>query len=109
MTTVAAEYFDSLALKIISHVAGAYYAVNIIYNEGHFISDLIWGAAIGYFVAQWVVKHRSSKYTYTRNKNTDRYKTNARGPNHSSGEIIVFPFFNMSTNTINLCVNYTIY
>ena len=42
----------------------SYVAVSLIYNDQHYISDIIWGAPLGYFVGKWVSKHRSSRYTY---------------------------------------------
>lgn len=105
MTTVAAEYFDSLALRIISHVLGVYYAVNLIYNQQHFVSDIIWGASMGYFIGHWIVKHRSSRYAHAGKKRTGGITIIDAGPDQP-GEVVAFPFFNADAKSFNLCVNY---
>lgn len=106
MTTVAAEYFDSWVLRILSHVVGVYYAVNLIYNDQHFVSDIIWGASLGYFVGQWIVKHRSSRYSYTQKKDIGGIKLIEAGTNESPGELVAYPFFNAQTKSVNLCLSY---
>ncbi|MBN1533548.1 MAG: phosphatase PAP2 family protein [Spirochaetes bacterium] len=104
MTTVAAEYLDSWVLRILSHVAAAYYAVNLIYNDAHFASDIIWGASIGYYVARWVVKHRSSRFTY---RDGAERSGGSGGAMRSEGEITAYPFYNTGTKSVNLCVRYS--
>ena len=58
----AAEYYDSMPLRILTHVVGIYVGASLIYHNQHFISDVIWGSAMGYYVARWVVRHHSSRY-----------------------------------------------
>lgn len=106
MTTVAAEYFDSWVLRIISHVLGAYYAINLMYNQQHFVSDIIWGASLGYFVGQWIVRHRSSRYSYTRKKDTVGITIVDAGSEESPGELVAYPFFNPQSRSVNLCLSY---
>ncbi len=58
----AAEYYDSVPLTILTHGIGIYVGASLIYHNQHYISDVIWGAAMGYYVARWVVRHHSSRY-----------------------------------------------
>lgn len=62
MLTVAAEYYDSTALRVLTHVVGVYAGASLIYKNQHFLSEVIWGAATGYFIGRWVVRHHSSRY-----------------------------------------------
>ena len=68
---LAARYLDSIWLEVLAHIGGLYFATSLIYNDQHFISDVIWGAPIGYFAARWMMRHRSSKYSY---KGADKAK-----------------------------------
>ena len=36
----------------------------MLYNNQHFISDVIWGAPMGFFIGKWMLENRSSKYHY---------------------------------------------
>ncbi|MCP4136284.1 MAG: phosphatase PAP2 family protein [bacterium] len=97
ITTVTAEYFDSLALRIISHAVNLYYTANLVYNNEHFISDMIWGAPIGYFVGMWVVKHRSSNFTYISEGE------NAEDPDEAKeAKVVVYPGVDYNTGNITL-------
>ncbi|MBN2159682.1 MAG: phosphatase PAP2 family protein [Spirochaetes bacterium] len=105
ITTVTAEYFDSWPLRILSHVAGVYYAINLMYNNQHFISDILWGASMGYFVAQWVVKNRSTRYTYTQNHTVSGIRVKEAGP-EQQGEVLFTPIFNTNTKKIGFSLSY---
>ena len=69
---LAARYFDSVWLEVLAHLGGLYFATSLIYNDQHFISDVIWGAPMGYFAARWIMRHRSTKYSY---KGQDKEKS----------------------------------
>lgn len=58
----AAEYYDNVYLRILTVLAGVYSSASLVYHNQHFISDVIWGSAMGYFVARWVVRHHSTRY-----------------------------------------------
>jgi membrane-associated phospholipid phosphatase len=62
--TVAGEYFDSWPLRILALAAGVYVSTSLVYHDSHFLSDVLWGGALGYYVAHWVVRHRSSRHRY---------------------------------------------
>lgn len=59
---VAAEYWDSTALRVVTHIAGLYMGTSLILHRQHFLSDVVWGAGMGYFVGRWVVRHHSSRF-----------------------------------------------
>lgn len=59
---VLMHYFDTPALWIGLHLAGALFCLTIIADNYHFASEVILGAAMGYCVGRWVVEHRSSRY-----------------------------------------------
>jgi membrane-associated phospholipid phosphatase len=60
--TVMAEYWDKLPLHFLAHAIGVYVSMSLVYERQHFISDVIWGAPMGYFIGRWIVRHRSSRY-----------------------------------------------
>lgn len=62
MLAVAAEYWDRAPLYVLAHAVGLYASLSLVYHQQHFVSDVIWGAGMGYFAARWVVRHRSSRY-----------------------------------------------
>jgi membrane-associated phospholipid phosphatase len=56
----AAEYYGGWPMKLVCYLASVYLATSFFYNHQHFLSDVIWGAAMGDYVAKWVVRHRAS-------------------------------------------------
>lgn len=64
LATVTMDYFDTLWLDMVGYAFYSYVCVTVLYNKQHFISDVIWGAPMGYFIGKWVARHRSSKYRY---------------------------------------------
>lgn len=64
LTTLTMDYFDTLWLDILGYTIYSYICASVLYNNQHFISDVVWGAPLGYFIGKWVVRHRSSKYRY---------------------------------------------
>lgn len=66
--TVMAEYWDKLPLHILAHAIGLYVSMSLVYERQHFVSDVIWGAPMGYFIGRWIVRHRSSRFRCTPNR-----------------------------------------
>jgi len=62
MLATAAEYYDSWALRLLTHLVGIYVGASLIYHDQHYLSDVVWGAGMGYFVARWVVRHHASTH-----------------------------------------------
>ena len=62
---VVANYWNfGLTVRIPAQlVIGALIASHVL-NHRHFLSESIWGAAMGYAIGLWVVRHRSSRYRY---------------------------------------------
>jgi membrane-associated phospholipid phosphatase len=60
MLVTAAEYYGGWPVKLVCYLASIYLATSFFYNNQHFLSDVIWGAAMGDYVAKWVVHHRAS-------------------------------------------------
>ncbi len=61
MMGVATAYLDNLPLTLALHAFGLVFATTIVTDDYHFLSDVIWGAAMGYAIGQWVVHHRASR------------------------------------------------
>lgn len=59
-----AEYYDRWWLRAGAFSLTTYFSASLVYHSQHYISDVIWGAALGYSTARWVVRNRSSKYRY---------------------------------------------
>lgn len=57
---VATAYLDNLPLSLALHVFGLAFAATIIMDDYHFLSDVIWGGAMGFAIGQWVVHHRAN-------------------------------------------------
>ncbi len=66
MVAVGAEYYDSWPLRAVAIVGGTWFGAALVYRQQHFVSDIFWGAPMGYAVGAWVVRHRSSRFRYTR-------------------------------------------
>jgi len=64
ITTLTMDFFDEVWIDVLGYTLYAYISMSVLYNNQHFISDVIWGAPLGYFLGKWVMKHRSSKYQY---------------------------------------------
>ncbi|PTL84695.1 hypothetical protein DAT35_06410 [Vitiosangium sp. GDMCC 1.1324] len=58
---VATAYVDSLPLAVALHAFGLLFAATIVMDDYHFLSDVVWGGAMGYAIGQWVVHHRASR------------------------------------------------
>lgn len=57
---VATAYVDNLPLSLALHAFGLAFATTIILDDYHFVSDVIWGGAMGFAIGQWVVHHRAN-------------------------------------------------
>ena len=55
-------YFDSPALAIALQTFGLIFCATLILDDYHFLSDVIWGASMGFFVGRWVVHHRAGRF-----------------------------------------------
>ena len=64
LATLTMDYFDEVWLDVIAYASMAYVSFSVMYHNQHFISDVVWGAPMGYFIGKWVVRNRSSKYRY---------------------------------------------
>jgi membrane-associated phospholipid phosphatase len=63
LSTVMSRHANSTALKILAYVPAAFTMFSRIYQNQHWLSDEIPGAAIGYFVGNWVVDlHEGSRH-----------------------------------------------
>ena len=61
LSTVLSRHAHSTALKIIAYTPAALTLFSRIYQDKHWVSDELLGAAIGYFVGNWVVDLHESK------------------------------------------------
>ena len=61
LSTVMSRHAHSTALKIIAYTPAALTLFSRIYQDKHWVSDELIGAAIGYFVGNWVVDLHESK------------------------------------------------
>ena len=61
MAAVTLEHYRSRPIDVASVLACAYMSGSVLYNDQHFASDVIWGAAMGWFIGQWVARHRSKR------------------------------------------------
>jgi hypothetical protein len=65
MLGTAAEYWDSWWLRGVALTAGTYMSASLVYHDQHFVSDVLWGGAMGYAVATWVVdRHTSARHRH---------------------------------------------
>lgn len=64
LLSVPGEYWDSWPLRGAAILVSAYMATGLVYNNQHYVSEIIWGGALGYATGIWVVHHRSTRYRY---------------------------------------------
>ncbi len=57
-----AEYFPQVWLKVLLLGVASALSVMLVVDDTHFASEVVVGAAIGYFSGRFVVQHRSSRY-----------------------------------------------
>ncbi len=64
LSTVLARNTKSPVLKVLAYLPAALTMVSRVYQDQHWTSDVFAGAALGYFVADWVVdQHENNKST----------------------------------------------
>ncbi|MEJ5350950.1 MAG: phosphatase PAP2 family protein [Melioribacteraceae bacterium] len=61
LSTILSENTDSKFLKIAAYIPAVLTAVSRVYQDNHWTSDVLLGAAVGYFVGNWVHKIHDSK------------------------------------------------
>ncbi|MEW5740865.1 MAG: phosphatase PAP2 family protein [Myxococcota bacterium] len=57
-------YFDEPWLYALLLGAGAGLAVGLVLDDYHYASETLFGAAMGFFIGRWVVRYRSSRFTW---------------------------------------------
>lgn len=62
MMAVLMEYWDKRPLYVLGHLGGLFVSASLVYERQHFLSDVIFGAGMGYYIGRWIVRHRSSRY-----------------------------------------------
>ncbi len=62
LLAVAAEYWKKWPIYALGGVATLYISMSLVYTRQHFVSDVVWGAVMGYAIGSWIVYHRSSRY-----------------------------------------------
>jgi membrane-associated phospholipid phosphatase len=61
LSTIMSRHAHSVILKILAYVPAGFTLVSRIYQDKHWISDELIGAAIGYFAGNWVVDLHETK------------------------------------------------
>ena len=61
LSTIMSRHAHSTGLKILAYVPAAFTLVSRIYQDKHWVSDELIGAAVGYFVGNWVVDLHEAK------------------------------------------------
>lgn len=54
-------YVDNPALTLSMVPVGLIFAFTLVISDYHYLSDVVWGATMGYAIGSWVVRHRRSK------------------------------------------------
>ncbi|MFT3922948.1 MAG: phosphatase PAP2 family protein [Myxococcales bacterium] len=62
MLAVLAEYWNAWPLYVLAGVGGVYVSSALLYEKQHFLSDVVIGAGMGWYIGRWIVRHRSSRY-----------------------------------------------
>jgi hypothetical protein len=64
MLTVVMYMVDHPAVWVGLHAFALIFGASLIGDNYHWLSDVTFGAALGYCVGRWVVRHRSTHYVY---------------------------------------------
>ena len=64
MIGAVSAYWNLPWLEVAMQTFGLAFCVSVVTDNYHFISDVVWGAAMGYYLGRWVVRHRSTRYRY---------------------------------------------
>jgi len=62
LSTVMSRHAHTIVLKIIAYVPAAFTMFSRMYQDKHWLSDIVPAAAIGYFAGNWVVDLHEGKY-----------------------------------------------
>ena len=57
---VAVSFIEQPWARVALHLGALAFSVSLVVDNYHFVSDVLWGAALGYGVARWVVRRRST-------------------------------------------------
>ena len=58
MLAVSEAYFERQEVSWLGHLMGLYLCVGLIHNDQHFLSDVLWGAPLGYYIGKSVAHNR---------------------------------------------------
>ena len=61
LLAVTAWYWHRPWLHVLTHAIAIWFGMGLVYNQQHFVSDVLFGAGIGYYVGRWVVRHRTER------------------------------------------------
>jgi hypothetical protein len=59
---VLSTYYDNPWLTVGLQLLGFGFCATMFVDDYHFVSDLVWGAAMGWAIGDWVVRNRSSRF-----------------------------------------------
>lgn len=63
MVSLVTRYFpDQKVLSYALHLAAYAMATFLVVDDYHYLSDVVWGASMGYAIGRWVAHQRSSRY-----------------------------------------------
>lgn len=61
LLAVAVSFIEQPWARVAIHLGALAFAVSLVVDNYHFVSDVLWGAALGYGVGRWVAQHRASR------------------------------------------------
>jgi len=62
MMGAVAAWFDDVWVTLALQTVGLAFCATLVTDDYHYVSDVIWGAAMGWSIGTWVVRHRSTHY-----------------------------------------------
>ncbi len=62
LLAIYGEYYDNWGMRAGAIVISGWMAGMLMYKGQHFPSDIVWGGALGWATASWVVRHRSTRW-----------------------------------------------
>lgn len=65
LLAIYGEYYDNWGMRAGAIVLSGWMAGMLMYTGQHFPSDIVWGGALGWATASWVVRHRSTRWADT--------------------------------------------
>lgn len=64
MVAVVTRYFpDQRILSAVLHLTAYAMSTFLVVDDYHYLSDVLWGASMGYAIGRWVAHERSSRYS----------------------------------------------